>query len=183
MYPRRDWAGSRCYFGRPADREYARWLEVKKCISSVQERPAQDTKTQLQLAKRLCRTAYELPTDYDAGRQWRTPAETERDGGVCLDKSIWLMDAMHRKGLSKVRLVVGVHHGEWRASGHAWLVWDSGSKKYLLDPSEGGGFVCPLGFFTSQYEPEKSFQGSRMWYHAQQPDTVLQALKWSKTGG
>jgi hypothetical protein len=183
MYQTRDWSGTRSYFGKAVDREYALWLEVREDISAPQGQPPQDEKARIRLVKRLCRKAYQLPTDTTAGREWRTPEETERQGGVCLDKSIWLMDAMHKEGIRNVRLVVGVHHGQWRPHGHAWLVWNSGSKRLLLDPNEGDGFVCGLGWMTSQYEPEKSFQGPKMWTHVQQPDTVLQAISRARGDG
>ena len=177
LYPPRDWKGSRAYFGPNLDPEYARWLTIRKHIAAPRGEPPLQEKDRVRLAKRLCGKAYLLPTDNGAAAEWRTPRETKLKGGLCLDKSIWLMDAMHKEGLRNVRLVVGFHHGKWHSTSHAWLVWDAGSKKMLLDPTVGDGLVCSLGWMSCQYEPEKSFRYNRMWSHAQQPDTLLEALK------
>lgn len=176
-YPQRDWAGSPSYFGDTVDAEYSLWLGMQQHISSPAGPAPLAEQCRVSLAKQLCKKAYALPTDYDARDEWRTPGETERRGGVCLDKSIWLISAMRRAGLENMRLVLGVHHGEWRDASHAWVQWCAGEKTYLLDPSEDGGFMCSISWFCARYEPSKSFQGHQVWTHGQQPDTLVQAAR------
>lgn len=184
MYPTRDWTGTKNYFGTDSannlDGEYGRWLSMREHIAEPRGEAPEGLRGKKQLVKRLARKAHRLPTDLSASREWRTPAETAARGGVCLDKNLWLMNEMHKNGLRNVRLVLGIHHGERYNTQHAWLQWRAGGRTYLVDGSEGGGFVAQVGFMTSSYEPTKSFEGDRMWSHRQQADTLMQALARAK---
>lgn len=75
----------------------------------------------------------DIPYGYQM--EWKTPEEVQsRKPADCKGKAVALYQRMQAHGASNVRLVIGKRAPTSRTT-HAWLVWETQSGTYLLDPT------------------------------------------------
>lgn len=96
---------------------------------------------------------------------WQLPEETEKKGrGDCEDKAIWLYSKLIREGFEDVRLVIGKYRDS-STSFHAWVVWYSGDKIYILDPTKNKGIWDIKDYPSGYYKPYYSYYRNKKWRH------------------
>jgi hypothetical protein len=72
---------------------------------------------------------------YGFSMEWKTPDEVQFGAYAdCKGKAVALYNAMHSRGASNVRLVIGKRSWTSRKT-HAWLEWTTASATYILDPT------------------------------------------------
>lgn len=81
-------------------------------------------------------SSIEYESEKDGEDYWKTPLETARDRrGDCEDKALYLQFLLKARGI-ETRLSCGIVTIESK-TGHAWLTYDSGKYRYILDPTMG----------------------------------------------
>lgn len=75
----------------------------------------------------------EIPYGYHV--EWKTPAEVQSgEAADCKGKAVALYERMQANGATNVRLVIGKRAPSSRVT-HAWLVWQTSSGEFVLDPT------------------------------------------------
>jgi len=97
---------------------------------------------------------------------WQLPEESERLGtGDCEDFAIWLYAKMKREGVNNVRLCIGKFHSDADQM-HAWVLWFTEGRTFILDPSVHREPVCTRTIDTGRYIPHYSYDVDARWIHA-----------------
>lgn len=92
---------------------------------------------------------------------WKTPAETQSGAPAdCKAKAIALYEKMRAHGATNVRLVIGKRTASSRQT-HAWLVWDTESGSYVLDPTFNWTACQSPAIGKRSYQPLYAFAGSK----------------------
>ncbi|MFL6529782.1 MAG: hypothetical protein ACJ8KX_04880 [Chthoniobacterales bacterium] len=72
---------------------------------------------------------------YGYHMEWKTPAEVQSgEPADCKGKAVALYERMQARGATNVRLVIGKRAPTSRVT-HAWLVWETSSGEFVLDPT------------------------------------------------
>ena len=90
-------------------------------------------KTSLAVVNNWMSDLRDIPYGYQL--TWKTPAEVEsRQPADCKGKAVALYQRMRDNGATNVRLVIGKRTPMSRMT-HAWLVWETNSGTFVLDPT------------------------------------------------
>ena len=106
--------------------------------------------------ERALERAHEMRYQNDEhGDHWQNPAQTQRrGGGDCEDLSIWLYARLIENGVHGARVCVGKKSPR-DSQFHSWVVWLTGDKTYILDPTVSGSAsdarLCPAGYYKPYY--------------------------------
>ena len=102
---------------------------------------------------------YSFTTPYLAAR----PSETAKTrSGDCKAKSLWLIDQM---GDRSVRYIIGKARSTSKIN-HAWVMWNDGSKWWILDPTNASRPIAADSVSSSEYIPLYSYSAGRAYRHA-----------------
>jgi hypothetical protein len=111
------------------------------------------------------RSSYASKRKEHPGDYWQLPEETEsRGAGDCEDKAIWLYTRLIAMGFEDVRLVVGKYRPN-QADLHAWVMYRSKGKVYILDPAIYQGLWEARHYPKGYYRPFYSYSKDKRWRH------------------
>ena len=98
---------------------------------------------------------------YGYHMEWRTPLEVQsRQPADCKGKAVALYEKMQAGGAKNVRLVIGKRAPTSRMT-HAWLVWETGSATYVLDPTFNWMACHSEQIDAGSYVPMYAYAGSK----------------------
>jgi hypothetical protein len=105
---------------------------------------------------------------YGFSIEWKTPDEVRvAPYADCKGKAVALYNAMHSRGATNVRLVIGKRSWTSRKT-HAWLEWATTDGTYILDPTINWGAFRAERAGRSSYIPLYAYIGSEK-FRAGQP--------------
>ncbi len=111
----------------PYDRQMERIRPV------LQTRTAAAQQVSMTIVNHWMEDLRDIPYGYHM--EWKTPTEVEsRQPADCKGKAVALYERMQRSGAKNVRLVIGKRAPTSRMT-HAWLVWETETGSYVLDPT------------------------------------------------
>jgi predicted transglutaminase-like cysteine proteinase len=92
---------------------------------------------------------------------WKTPAEAQSGAPAdCKAKAVALYEKMRENGATNVRLVIGKRTSASRQT-HAWLVWDTDTGSYVLDPTFNWAACTAAQVGKRNYQPLYAYAGSK----------------------
>ena len=101
----------------------------------------------------------DIPYGYQP--EWRTPSEVLlRRAADCKGKAVALYNKMQANGAKNLRLVIGKRAPTSRST-HAWLIWDTSSGSYLLDPTFNGMAFRAEQMNERSYVPYYAYAGDK----------------------
>src|SRR4051812_36694913 len=111
----------------PYDRQMTR-------IRPILATPSEGTRdVSLALVNHWMEDLRDIPYGYQM--EWKTPFEVQtRQPADCKGKAVALYQRMQAHGAKNVRLVIGKRAPTSRMT-HAWLIWETDSGSYVLDPT------------------------------------------------
>lgn len=161
----RDYRGYPCEI-RPLER--TNWGLLEPQLKDFQPNSYSSFKEKKDVILEEAKKVSALPDKKVQGKGWPTPSEVEDVGGVCIGKSILLLERLRVEGIDNLRLVVGQHRRTMR--GHAWLQWFVGDDIYIIDVmGKGGATVIRVGQFGGEgvrmWNPQYSMNAAGSWCH------------------
>jgi len=131
---------------------------VKQVLSSLPS-----SKANLERAAQLTRTAHSFRYSYTEPYVAQAPSVTAaKKTGDCKAKSLWLADQL---GDRSIRYVIGKATRTSKMS-HAWLMWNDGSKWWVLDPTNVSRPIQAERTSRNEYIPLYSYDSARSYRHA-----------------
>ena len=131
---------------------------VKQVLGSLQGSHAS-----LDRVKELMRTGRSFRYSFTEPYTAQLPAVTARTRtGDCKAKSLWLADQL---GDRNVRYVIGKATRTSKIS-HAWLMWNDGSRWWVLDPTNTSRPIAAESTSKNDYIPLYSYDTARSYRHA-----------------
>lgn len=113
---------------------------------------------QLDQVNQWMRGLKRIPYQYTS--TWKTPEELQATrSGDCKAKALSLYYLMKSKGATNVMFVIGRRTGSSQGT-HAWLLWETQGKVWLLDPTDESSAVESSGFGTDEYVPHYAYNGA-----------------------
>jgi predicted transglutaminase-like cysteine proteinase len=113
----------------------------------------------------------EIPYGYYV--EWKTPEEVQSgEAADCKGKAVALYERMQASGATNVRLVIGKRAPTSRVT-HAWLVWQTSSGEFVLDPTFNWVACRAETIAKGSYLPYFAYAGTRKFRAAD--DSVLYA--------
>lgn len=104
---------------------------------------------------------HSIPYRYSSA--WRTPDEMQQlRTGDCKSKAVCLYYLMRAYGARNVMLVVGRRSNSSKGT-HAWLLWKSQGRVYLLDPSVSKTALEMTGQAFDQYIPHYAYSAGKKY--------------------
>ena len=104
---------------------------------------------------------------YGFSTEWKTPDEVRTAAYAdCKGKAVALYNAMHARGATNVRLVIGKRSWTSRKT-HAWLEWATTNGTYILDPTINWSAFRVERAGRSSYIPLYAYAGSEKFRAAQ----------------
>src|SRR5256885_6029417 len=104
---------------------------------------------------------------YGFSMEWKTPDEVQFGAYAdCKGKAVALYNAMHARGATNVRLVIGKRAWTSRKT-HAWLEWATSNGNYILDPTINWSAFRAEQAGRSSYIPLYAYAGSEKFRAAQ----------------
>ena|SRR5256885_2957006 len=104
---------------------------------------------------------------YGFSTEWKTPDEVRTAAYAdCKGKAVALYNAMHARGATNVRLVIGKRAWTSRKT-HAWLEWATSNGNYILDPTINWSAFRAEQAGRSSYIPLYAYAGSEKFRAAQ----------------
>ena len=101
----------------------------------------------------------DIPYGYQM--EWKTPSEVEsREPADCKGKAVALYQRMQANGATNLRLVIGKRAPTSRMT-HAWLVWETPSGSYVLDPTFNWMASRAETISDSSYVPLYAYAGTK----------------------
>jgi hypothetical protein len=92
------------------------------------------------------------------------PAVTQRTkSGDCKAKSLWIADKIGDR--EHIRFVIGKARSTSRIS-HAWLMWNDGSRWWILDPTNTSLPIPAESVARNEYIPLYSYDAHGCYRHA-----------------
>jgi predicted transglutaminase-like cysteine proteinase len=110
---------------------------------------------------------------YGYHMEWKTPAEVQSgEPADCKGKAVALYERMQARGATNVRLVIGKRAPTSRVT-HAWLVWETSSGEFVLDPTFNWMACRSETIRKGSYLPYFAYGGTKKYRAAS--DTSLYA--------
>ena len=104
---------------------------------------------------------------YGFSMDWKTPDEVHSATYAdCKGKAVALYNAMHSRGATNVRLVIGKRSWTSRKT-HAWLEWATTNGTYILDPTINWSAFRAERTGHSSYIPLYAYAGSEKFRAAE----------------
>jgi predicted transglutaminase-like cysteine proteinase len=104
---------------------------------------------------------------YGFSTEWKTPDEVRlAPYADCKGKAVALYNAMHSRGATNIRLVIGKRAWTSRKT-HAWLEWTTTNGTYILDPTINWSAFRAARAGRSSYIPLYAYAGSEKFRAAQ----------------
>lgn len=98
---------------------------------------------------------------YQYTNSWKTPGEMKASGtGDCKAKAVSLYYLMRAYGARNVMLVVGRKSSNSQGT-HAWLIWKSQGRVFLLDPTAQSQAIEITGSDLKNYVPHFAYSGGK----------------------
>lgn len=117
---------------------------------------------------------------YGFSMEWKTPDEVRSSTYAdCKGKAVALYNAMHDRGATNIRLVIGKRSWTSRKT-HAWLEWATTNGTYILDPTINWSAFRAERAGHSSYIPLYAYAGSEK-FRAAQGSTGLFASSGRRT--
>jgi predicted transglutaminase-like cysteine proteinase len=93
--------------------------------------------------------------------EWKMPAEvTSGEPADCKGKAVALYEKMQARGATNVRLVIGKRAPSSRVT-HAWLVWQTLSGEFVLDPTFNWYATRAESVGRGSYVPLYAYSGTK----------------------
>ena len=109
---------------------------------------------------------------YGYHMEWKTPAEVQsRQPADCKGKAVALYERMQASGAKNVRLVIGKRAPTSRMT-HAWLVWETETGNFVLDPTFNWMACRAEQIGDRSYVPLYAYAGSKK-YRAASTETLV----------
>lgn len=140
----------------PYDRQMTR---IRSVLSTKQS--ARKENLSLALVNHWIQDLRGIP--YGFSPQWKTPSEVDTAPVAdCKGKSVALYQKMNSHGAQNVRLVIGKRTRTSRKT-HAWLEWQTGTARYLLDPTINWAAYRADEINNGTYLPLYAYSGVRKY--------------------
>lgn len=106
--------------------------------------------------------------------EWKTPAEVGSGAAAdCKGKAVALYERMQASGATNVRLVIGKRAPTSKVT-HAWLLWQTGSGEFVLDPTFNWMACRAESVGRGSYLPYYAYAGARKFRAAETPSLYAQ---------
>ncbi|MDQ6861589.1 MAG: hypothetical protein M3032_10610 [Verrucomicrobiota bacterium] len=111
---------------------------------------------------------------YGYHMEWKTPAEVgSGQPADCKGKAVALYERMQASGATNVRLVIGKRAPSSRVS-HAWLVWQTATGEFVLDPTFNWMACRAESVGRGSYLPFYAYAGKQKFRAADSPTLYAQ---------
>ena len=129
-------------------------------------------KATMDRVKELLKVGYGFRYSFTEPYLAASPAVTAKTrSGDCKAKSLWLIDQM---GDNDVRYVIGKARRTSKIS-HAWVMWNDGSRWWILDPTNSSRPIAADSVGNNEYIPLYSYDTGRAYRHAATSQFVASA--------
>lgn len=137
----------------PYDRQMSRIRPV------LLSRSATEQQVSVSLVNQWMGDLRDIPYGYH--NEWKTPTEVQTGQPAdCKGKAVALYQRMQSRGAKNVRLVIGKRAPTSRVT-HAWLIWETNSGTYVLDPTFNWMACRSEQLSENSYIPFYAYSGTK----------------------